>query len=164
MKLNEMNWRVKNNFVYELNDRGSNRWSALVQGIGLECTNEELDQIALLMSFAPNLLQCLKFMREEYARLPHSLGYSFTHLPEIDELLAKIEKALSKPEIEVSANSIPVENVIGTHRLANGRVYQVVDSGAPYIPGEYPKGGLHIFALEGEKESSLTIHPMLNAQ
>jgi len=34
----------------------------------------------------------LKLMREEYAKLPHSLGYSFTHLPKIDEAIKECGK------------------------------------------------------------------------
>lgn len=34
----------------------------------------------------------LKLMREEYRKLPHSLGYSFTHLPKIDEFLEECGK------------------------------------------------------------------------
>lgn len=37
------------------------------------------------------LYDCLKKMRDEYSQLPHSLGYSFTHLPEIDRTLAKFK-------------------------------------------------------------------------
>lgn len=36
------------------------------------------------------LVETLSMMCEEYAKLPHSLGYSFTHLPKIDALLAKL--------------------------------------------------------------------------
>jgi hypothetical protein len=32
-------------------------------------------------------VEMLRFMRDEYASLPHSLGYTFTHLPKIDDFL-----------------------------------------------------------------------------
>jgi len=34
----------------------------------------------------------LKLMREEYQKLPHSLGYSFSHLPKIDVFLEECGK------------------------------------------------------------------------
>ncbi len=38
---------------------------------------------------APDLLEALILAREEFAGLPHSLGYDFTHLPKIDAMIAK---------------------------------------------------------------------------
>jgi hypothetical protein len=37
-------------------------------------------------------VEMLRFMREEYASLPHSLGYTFTHLPKIDLFLKECGK------------------------------------------------------------------------
>ncbi len=34
--------------------------------------------------------------------------------------------------------------IVGEHALPNGRRYSILDTGAPYKPGEYPSGGLHI--------------------
>lgn len=48
--------------------------------------NPERD--ARLMAAAPVLLAALQKARAELAGLPHSLGYEFTHLPEIDAALA----------------------------------------------------------------------------
>lgn len=43
---------------------------------------------ARLIAAAPMLLAALQKARAELAGLPHSLGYEFTHLPEIDAALA----------------------------------------------------------------------------
>ena len=37
------------------------------------------------------LVDGMRYMRQEFAGLPHSLGYDFTHLPKIDAILAKHE-------------------------------------------------------------------------
>lgn len=39
----------------------------------------------------------------------------------------------------------PQKEVI--HRLKNGRVYRVIDTGLPYKNGEYPSDGFHICVL-----------------
>lgn len=39
---------------------------------------------------APELLALVVKLRQEFAGLPHSLGYDFTHLPEVDALLARL--------------------------------------------------------------------------
>ena len=37
--------------------------------------------------------------------------------------------------------------------LKNGRIYRLVDTKEPYINGEYPKGGIIIFAWSSELNS-----------
>jgi hypothetical protein len=37
------------------------------------------------------LLVALRDMRDEFAGLPHSLGYEYTHMPKVKELIARIE-------------------------------------------------------------------------
>lgn len=39
------------------------------------------------------LIEALIFARSELSGLPHSLGYSFTHLPKIDAALARVKGA-----------------------------------------------------------------------
>ena len=46
-------------------------------------------QVALESAAAPELLEALILARQEFAGLPHSLGYDFTHLPKIDALIAR---------------------------------------------------------------------------
>ena len=36
------------------------------------------------------VIEALSLARQELSGLPHSLGYSFTHLPKIDSALAKV--------------------------------------------------------------------------
>lgn len=52
--------------------------------------DDTLDYISRLERDRARLVAALKMMREEYAKLPHSLGYSFTHLPKIDDLLREL--------------------------------------------------------------------------
>lgn len=51
---------------------------------------QDASYIAHAANAYPRLVGALKQMREEYARLPHSLGYTFTHLPKIDALLREL--------------------------------------------------------------------------
>lgn len=44
---------------------------------------------ARLIAAAPEMLDMLIQFRKEFAGLPHSLGYDFTHLPKLDALIAK---------------------------------------------------------------------------
>ncbi len=39
------------------------------------------------------LIEALIFARSELSGLPHSLGYSFTHLPKIDAALSRVKGA-----------------------------------------------------------------------
>ena len=55
-----------------------------------ETLNNDGTPNARLIAAAPELLAALIMLRDEFGRLPHSLGYSITHLPKID---AAIEKA-----------------------------------------------------------------------
>lgn len=48
----------------------------------------EIDQ--LRDKFA-DLIEALTLARSELSGLPHSLGYSFTHLPKIDAALARVK-------------------------------------------------------------------------
>lgn len=34
--------------------------------------------------------------------------------------------------------------ILGDHTLPNGRQYRIIDTGKPYVGGEYPSGGLRI--------------------
>ncbi len=43
-----------------------------------------------------DLVQMLTKLRDEYKKLPHSLGYEFTHMPEVDAKL--LEYGISIPE------------------------------------------------------------------
>lgn len=44
---------------------------------------------ANLISAAPELLEALELAVSEYEKLPHSLGYDFTHLPAMRAAIAK---------------------------------------------------------------------------
>lgn len=37
-----------------------------------------------------------------------------------------------------------MKNIIGEHKLSNGRIYVITDTGKPYEAGEYPSGGFLI--------------------
>ena len=54
----------------------------------LRFQTQQREEIKRLRKANDALAAALRMMRDEYARLPHSLGYSFTHLPKIDEALA----------------------------------------------------------------------------
>ncbi len=64
---------------------------AMAAGYYREKTDEEHKHNARLIAAAPELLEALKMAREELGGLPHSLGYTFTHLPKIDAAIAKAE-------------------------------------------------------------------------
>jgi len=49
-------------------------------------------QVNELAEINKELLEAVKMLREEFAGLPHSLGYYLTHLPKIDEIIAKAEQ------------------------------------------------------------------------
>lgn len=51
--------------------------------------DKELDR---LRSENAELRAALEMMRDEYMKLPHSLGYSFTHLPKVDAILERTKK------------------------------------------------------------------------
>lgn len=59
-----------------------------IQGEGYECPDLEDAYGAVA-----ELIQALMLARSELYSLPHSLGYSFTHLPRIDAALARVEGA-----------------------------------------------------------------------
>lgn len=44
----------------------------------------------------------------------------------------------------MSTTAATVPPILGEHALPNGRRYRITDTGAPYVPGEYPKGGIEI--------------------
>lgn len=44
---------------------------------------------AHLIAAAPDLLEALEMAVAEYEKLPHSLGYEFTHLPAMRDAIAK---------------------------------------------------------------------------
>lgn len=46
---------------------------------------------AILTVQRDELAAALRLMRDEFAKLPQSLGYEFTHLPSIDAVLAKVK-------------------------------------------------------------------------
>lgn len=52
----------------------------------IDCNSEAN---ASLIAAAPDLYEALVMARQELCGLPHSLGYSFTHIPNIDAALAK---------------------------------------------------------------------------
>ena len=56
----------------------------------LACANRKVAEDA--QAQRDKAVEMLRFMREEYANLPHSLGYSFTHLPKIDDFLKECGK------------------------------------------------------------------------
>jgi hypothetical protein len=56
----------------------------------LACANRKVAEDA--QAQRDKAIAILKLMREEYRKLPHSLGYSFTHLPKIDEFLEECGK------------------------------------------------------------------------
>lgn len=56
----------------------------------LKLADEEIEQ---LKEQRDELLEALRIAVEEYRKLPHSLGYEFTHLPAME---AAISKATSK--------------------------------------------------------------------
>lgn len=71
---------------------------ANVYGIAMHTTLEEAAKMprsaeglanARLIAKAPDMLDMLIQCRKEFAGLPHSLGYDFTHLPKLDALIAE---------------------------------------------------------------------------
>lgn len=65
---------------------------AIVYGPGQQFTaftRVEEEANARLIAAAPELLEALILARADFAGLPHSLGYDFTHLPKIDALIAR---------------------------------------------------------------------------
>lgn len=60
----------------------------VTNAIGREAENRAN---ARLIAAAPELLEALKKAVKEYEGLPHSLGYEFTHLPEMRAEIAKAE-------------------------------------------------------------------------
>ena len=56
----------------------------------LACANRKVAEDA--QSQRDKAVEMLRFMRDEYASLPHSRGYTFTHLPKIDDFLKECGK------------------------------------------------------------------------
>lgn len=52
-------------------------------------TYEEVEANAHIIAAALELLEALVMAVEEYKKLPHSLGYDFTHLPKMEAAIAK---------------------------------------------------------------------------
>jgi len=53
-------------------------------------TTEQRDVLLKLERDRARLMVALQWMREEYAKIPHSLGYRVTHIPKIDSLLKEL--------------------------------------------------------------------------
>lgn len=58
--------------------------------LGAVALLDDAAYIAHACNAYPELVEAVKWLREEYAKLPHSLGYTFTHLPKVDALLSKL--------------------------------------------------------------------------
>lgn len=54
--------------------------------------DELITQVKDLETKNTVLVELLAKLRDEFKKLPHSLGYEFTHLPEIDKKLAEYGK------------------------------------------------------------------------
>jgi hypothetical protein len=66
-------------------------YQSTYQHTNSECYEpEERKANALLIAAAPELLSAVMKLRDEFKGLPHSLGYDFTHLPEVDALLVRL--------------------------------------------------------------------------
>lgn len=66
--MSKQEWKLtaEENFVYELNEFGSNKWFACVQAAGKGCaTDEEKRQVGRLIAAAPDLLQALDELVKE---------------------------------------------------------------------------------------------------
>ena len=77
-------------WIIEQRDPLACTYSLRLSKMGIDSIDgKESDANARLIAAAPELLEALILCREELNGLPHSLGYEFTHIPQIDAAIAK---------------------------------------------------------------------------